>query len=117
MSDVPNNENADVAEVTVSASKPNNEVILRVAKVTELHQLATAMRKYHEEGARVVLSCVGVQTVNQAVKATAIANSYTAPNGFVFLLLPTFYMDKDRDNPNVERNVIRLVLIKHLIGT
>jgi stage V sporulation protein SpoVS len=88
------------------------EFVLRVANVTDVHRLATAIRKNMEEQDRVVLSCVGVTTVNSAVKATAIANGTTASHGYVFQLLPYFASDRDKENPNLEHTVMRFVVKK-----
>jgi stage V sporulation protein S len=91
------------------------EIILRVAAQTEVHKLAHSIQKNVEEGARVVLSCVGVATINQAVKSVAIANGKTAQKGYVLLLLPTFHNETREEN--VDHTVIRFIVLRHLIGS
>lgn len=93
------------------------EVLLRVANTTDIHKLATSIQKNMEEGARTVVSCVGVQTVNSTVKAVAVANSKTVLNGYIFVMLPIFHSEVDPRNEDHEYSVIRFVIIKHLIGS
>jgi stage V sporulation protein SpoVS len=91
------------------------EIILKVSNTTDLQKLSFSIQRNVEEGARVIVSCVGTQTINQAVKAVAIANGKTVLKGFVLLLLPTFHSE-NRGDENVEYTVMRFVIIKHLIG-
>lgn len=91
------------------------EVVLKVANTTDLTKLSYAVQRNVEEGTRVVISCVGTQTINQAVKAVIIANGRVALNGYVLLLLPSFHPETRGDN-DVEYTVVRFIVIKHLIG-
>lgn len=91
------------------------DVILRVSNSTDLHKLATSIQRHVEEGTRVVVSCVGVHTVNQAVKSIAVANGKTAPHGYLLFIMPAFHVEV-QDN-GVEHTVLRFVVIKHLVGT
>ena len=95
---------------------PGDQMILKVSNSTDVHKLATSVRRHVESGryTRVVLSCIGVQTVNQAVKAVAVANERTAPQGYLLSLYPYFHMEK-RDQ--AEHTVIRLAVMRYLIGS
>ncbi len=95
---------------------------LKVANGTPVQALATAIVKYTEEGKYVYLSCIGVQAVAQAAKAVAAANGQTAPNGYVFLLLPWFHVamipaEGMKDGPLVERTMVRFTVVRHRLGT
>ena len=89
------------------------EMTLRVAGSTDTQLLATSLVKNEEEGKRVVLQCIGVAPISQALKAVALANGQVAPNGFVFTATPTFATVRfpDRDTQElVERVAIRLFI-------
>jgi stage V sporulation protein SpoVS len=93
---------------------------LRVAADTDVQHLATAIVRYNDEGSKVHLSCIGVHSISQGVKATAIANGKVAPAGFIYLLLPAFDMTHFRDNQTqemVERTVLKLQVIKYSLGS
>lgn len=92
------------------------EIVLKVSNSTNVHKLATSVERNAAEGKRVVISCVGVQSISQAIKSVAIVNGQVAPQGFVFLLLPFFHMESSRDRPQAEHTVMRFVVIKHKIG-
>lgn len=102
-------------EMTDLVRAAKEEQILKVSNRTDVHKLAHSIVATEQEGKRVVISCIGVMTINQAVKAIAVANGKTAPRGYVFLTLPAFHTEiVDND---VESTVIRFTVIKHLIGT
>ena len=86
---------------------------MRVSGQSPVHELATAVYKGTEEGARIVLACIGVQAVNQAVKAVAIANGKSAPTGYLLYLMPFFDMRRDAVPDKVEMTVMKLRIIKH----
>lgn len=93
---------------------------LRVASSTDVNMLATSLSKNIEEGKSVSLSCIGLQPLSQAVKAVAVANGFVAPQGFVFVLLPSFSVTKfpDRETGEmVERTAIKFTLVKYWIGS
>lgn len=90
---------------------------LRVANSTDVRYLATAILRYLDEGKRVYLSCIGVQTISQACKSVAVANGELAPQGYVLTLLPTFQVRNFEDNgETVERTVLRFSLHEQAIG-
>lgn len=92
---------------------------LRVAAGTGTHVLATSIVKNFEEGKRVVLSCIGVKSQSQALKAVAVANGYVAPKGFVFVMLPSFHVTRFPDKDQgcvVEKTAVRFALIKFYVG-
>jgi stage V sporulation protein S len=65
-------------------------VELRVSNGTPAKGLATSILRYMEDGKRVALSCIGPQTLNQAIKAVAIANGEAAPGGSMLIIIPSF---------------------------
>lgn len=93
---------------------PPEEFVFRVSNGTDVHKLATSIVRSTDEGKRVIVACVGVQTISQAVKSVAIANGRTASRGFVFFMLPVFHVNRLEDG--VEHTVIRFHIVKHLIG-
>lgn len=93
---------------------PKDEIILRVSNSTDVHKLATSIKKNDAESRRVVISCIGVQTVNQAMKAVAIANGQVATAGYVFFALPYFHVETQESG--VEQTIMRFAVIRHLIG-
>lgn len=92
------------------------EVVLKVANGTDVQKLAYSIQKNVEEGARVVISCLGLQSMNQGVKAVAIANGRTAQLGYVLMIYPVFHSETDPRNPDVEQTVLRFIMVKQLIG-
>jgi stage V sporulation protein SpoVS len=93
---------------------------LRVASTTDVNLLATSLTKNVEEGKSVSLSCIGLQPLSQAVKAVAVGNGFTAPHGFVFVMMPSFSVTKfpDRETGEVvERTAIKFTLVKYWIGS
>ena len=98
---------------------PKDSKELRVAADTDVQHLATAIVRNIDEGKQVHLSCIGVHSISQGVKATAIANGKVAPAGFIFQLLPAFDMTHfldDRTQEMVERTVLKLTVLKHSLG-
>jgi stage V sporulation protein SpoVS len=88
---------------------------LKVAATTDVQYLATSIVRNTEEGKQVILSCIGVQPQSQAVKAVAIANGHVAPQGFVFVLLPSFHVTRFTDRVSmeqVERTAMKFACIK-----
>jgi stage V sporulation protein SpoVS len=98
---------------TVEMAK-REEVLLRVANTTDVHKLATSIRRNVEAGRRTVVSCVGVMTINQAVKATAISNGWSAPLGWICMLLPVFH--EEVQSNDVTKTIMRFTVIKYWIG-
>jgi stage V sporulation protein SpoVS len=92
---------------------------LRVGAQTDVKTLATALVKYNEEGNRVTLSCIGVPSTLQAMKAVAAANGQVAPRGYFFSVIPTFHVTRfpDRETgQTVERTAMLFALFKHRMG-
>jgi stage V sporulation protein SpoVS len=105
------------AIVETASPDHKQEIVLRVSNGTNVHKLATSVRKNVENGnaVRVVLSCIGVQTINQAIKAVAIANERTSQNGYLLLLYPYFFTEQKTEE--VENTIMRFVVIRYLIGS
>ena len=91
------------------------QIILRVSNSTDVHKLATSIKKNDAESRRVVISCIGVQTINQAMKSVAIANGQVASSGYVFFTLPYFHVEQQENG--VEQTIMRFAVVKHLIGS
>lgn len=109
----------DVEMDVSSGSFRQVEQELKVASTTDVQLLATSIVKNSEEGKAVVLSCIGVQPQSQASKAVAIANGHVAPQGYIFLMCPSFHVTRFPDRVKqemVERTAIRYALIKYYIG-
>lgn len=86
---------------------------LRVANETPIQNLATAMVRYIEEGRHVTLSCIGAQSISQAVKAVAISHGTTAPGGKLLAIIPTFNVKDIKDKFSqqmVETTALRLII-------
>lgn len=64
--------------------------IIKVAKTGNSKNLATLISKRVLEHKKVVVAAIGVQAVNQAVKAIGIANSYVSQKGFRILTVIGF---------------------------
>lgn len=91
---------------------------LRVASVTNVQNLATAIAKNIEEHRELTLSCIGVQSVSQGIKGVAIANSKMAPSGIVLLICPAFRHIRLGDEQQGDvRTVLDLLIVKHRIGS
>ena len=67
-----------------------NIVEFRVAKDTDVKKLASAIFSNLQNIDKLKLTCIGVPSVNQAVKAVITARGYSVPTGFDIVILPSF---------------------------
>lgn len=97
------------------AARPQQ--ILRVASNTGVSQLATSLLKYVQEGSDVTLSCIGVASIAQALKACARANGEAVTNGMCLSLVPTYALKKlvDGDGQETECTVLNLFVYAHRV--
>ncbi len=87
------------------------QIILRVANTTEAQSLATAIVKFHEEGKKVVLTCLGVVALGVAAKAVILSNEQMAREGFV-LSCYLSYRDMLAIKPETEGEEVTVVAIR-----
>lgn len=74
----------------MSAGGGPETIILKVASASDSKSVARAILKYHDEGRYVEMSAIGPMSVNQAVKAAAIAQEEFIHRGLDLTLLPRF---------------------------
>lgn len=67
-----------------------DEQILRVSASSNAQAVASAIAHAIYEAHQCKLRAIGAGAVNQAVKAIAIARSYTAPRGIDLVCVPAF---------------------------
>lgn len=75
----------------------DNDDVLRVGAGSNAQSVAQAIAHsiYETHGCK--LRAIGAGAVNQAVKAIAIARSYTAPRGIDLVCVPAFASIESRD--------------------
>lgn len=66
------------------------EMLLRVAATSNAKSLAAAISHGVYDGKRLVLRAIGASAVNQAVKATAIAQGMVGMRGLILYIVPGF---------------------------
>ncbi len=100
-----------------NGKSPKDDIIkLRVSSTSNCKDLAGSIAKFQQQGKKVVISAIGSQAINQAVKSIPIANSYLAPQGTVLVCLP-YFEDKQIEiegGQRVERTSINFQLISML---
>ncbi len=67
-----------------------HEQVLRVASESDPNKVAGALVKFHGEGHQVVLVAIGVNAVNQMMKAAIRARTILSHDGLALSLVPTF---------------------------
>lgn len=114
-------ESTEVAAAVVSdefprLAPPQQTQELRVANTTNVQQLATSIYKNLQEGKRVYLTCIGVQSIGQAVKATAIVNGISGPQGWYISTANSFMETEEVDRNTglvTKKTVIKLTVLRH----
>lgn len=81
--------------------------LLRVKGSSSPISLASVIAHGVYEGKQIALRAIGAAAVNQAMKATAIAQSYVGAKGMRILLIPGF-ADVEMDDGTVTALVFRL---------
>lgn len=102
-------------ESTTYVRVARSEETIRVSSRTNVKDLAWAITKEHMAGKSVCLLAIGVQAVNQAVKAIAVANGRGAAHGRVLTALPaleSITISNDQGE-SVERTLVKLVLVPY----
>jgi len=64
----------------------------RVRKDTDIKNLASAIYSNIKNVDKIELKCIGVPSVNQAIKAIITARGFSAPSGFDIIVKPHFDM-------------------------
>lgn len=64
--------------------------ILRVSKNSEPSKLAGAIAGFMKERERIEIETIGAGSLNQAIKAVAIARGFLAPIGIEICIIPSF---------------------------
>lgn len=67
-----------------------NIVEFRVAKDTDVKKLASAIFSNLQNIDELKLTCIGVPSVNQAIKSIITARGYSVPTGFDIVITPSF---------------------------
>ena len=81
--------------------------VLKVSAKTRPNALAAAIANTVREEGRVEVQAVGAGSINQAVKAIAIARGYVAPGGINLICIPAFQALVIDGN---ERTAIKLIV-------
>ena len=81
--------------------------VLKVSAKTRPNALAGAVANTVREEGRVEVQAVGAGSINQAVKAIAIARGYVAPGGINLICIPAFQALVIDGN---ERTAIKLIV-------
>lgn len=68
----------------------SNKAVLKVSARSPVSSLASAMSHAVYDGKQVSLRAIGAASVNQAMKATAIARGYVASKGLSISVVPGF---------------------------
>ena len=84
-------------------------ITLKVAAASDSKSVARAIFKYHEEGRPIEISAIGPGSVNQAVKAVAIAQEEFRQRGLEIAMLPAFEtVHKDGERLSALRFQVRI---------
>ncbi len=75
----------------------SKEAVLRVASNSPAKSLAAAISNAVYDGKQVTLRCIGASSVNQAVKAIAIGQTYVGVRGLVLACRPGFITVTTKD--------------------
>lgn len=89
---------------------PDSEGLLRVSAKSNSKAVASAIAHAIYETRSCKLRAIGAGATNQAIKAVAIARSYTAPRGLDLALIPGFATIKSHDG-DISANVIDVFVI------
>ncbi len=81
--------------------------VLKVSVKTRPSALAGAVANIVREEGRVEVQAVGAGSINQAVKAIAIARGYVAPGGKDLICIPAF---EDIEIDGEERTAIKFIV-------
>jgi len=80
---------------------------LKVSTKSNPAKVAGAIAGVIREEAKVEIQTIGAGSLNQAVKAIAIARGYVAPGGIDLIIIPGF---QDVEIDGEERTAIRLIV-------
>ena len=86
----------------------DEERILRVKNNSSASSLASAISHGIYDGQEVVLRAIGAGSVNQAVKAIAIARSYVAPRAIDLHCIPGFATVEGKDDREISAIVFKV---------
>ncbi len=65
--------------------------MIRVSSSSQPSKVAGALTSILREQQNVVMQVIGAASLNQAMKAIAIARGYIAPGGYELYCIPSFY--------------------------
>jgi stage V sporulation protein S len=86
-----------------------DETVLRVKNSSHPASVASALSHALYDNRKVSLRAIGAGSVNQAIKACAIARGYCAQRGFDILVKPGFTMVKMPDGEELSAIVLTIV--------
>jgi len=81
---------ATAGAVDVEIEDLGDETVLRVKNTSNPQSVASALSHAIYDHRKVTLRAIGAGSVNQAVKACAIARGFVAPRGFDIAVIPGF---------------------------
>ena len=81
--------------------------ILKVSSKSNPNSVAGAIANVFRENGNVEIQAVGAGSLNQAIKAIAIARGFVAPTGVNLICIPAF---QDITIDNEERTAIKLII-------
>ena len=81
--------------------------ILKVSSKSNPNSVAGALANVFREKGSVEVQAVGAGSINQAIKAIAVARGFVAPTGINLVCIPAF---QNIQIDNEERTAIRLII-------
>ncbi len=85
--------------------------LIKVSKSSNVNAVAGSIASIMREQAQLIVQTVGAGSLNQAVKAIAIARGYLTPSGIELYCYPSF---KEVLIEKMTKTAIRLTIIKKL---
>lgn len=89
---------------------PENSIILKVAGGSDPKEVGSSVAHHIAEGKDVQLRAIGAGSVNQAVKACAIARGWAAPRGYDLLFRPGFADVEGRQGGTISAITLTVVV-------
>jgi len=89
---------------------PGNDPVLKVAARSNIHTLAGAIANRLRSGTEVEMVAIGPDSVNQAVKAIAVARTYLEDDPIDLVALPEFLHVTGRDANQAQRSALRFII-------
>ena len=85
----------------------NNSTLMKVSANSNPSSVAGALAGTIREAGKAEIQAIGAGALNQAIKATAIARGFVAPQGVDLIVIPAFI---DVEIEGEERTAIKLIV-------